>query len=45
MNLTRRRIQSGYRFLLAGCFAIFAVSICSVASAADPLPSWNDGPA
>jgi hypothetical protein len=26
-------------------FAIFAICICSVANAADPLPSWNEGPA
>jgi hypothetical protein len=45
MNYTQRRIQSGLKFLLTGFVAIFAVSICSVASAADPLASWNQGPA
>jgi len=30
--------------VLSSVVAIFAVCICSVASAADPLPSWNDGP-
>ena len=29
------------RVFLYRIFAIFAVSICSVANAADPLPSWN----
>ncbi|RLA00795.1 MAG: haloacid dehalogenase-like hydrolase, partial [Gammaproteobacteria bacterium] len=33
------------KFLLYSFFTIFTVSICSVASAADPLPSWNEGPA
>ena len=44
MKLTQRRIQSGFKYLL---LTIFAVSICSVASAAThgSLPSWNDGPA
>ena len=45
MNYTQRRIQSGLKFLLTGFVAVFAVSICSVASAADPLASWNQGPA
>jgi phosphoglycolate phosphatase-like HAD superfamily hydrolase len=31
--------------LISGFVAIFAVCLCSVANAADPLPSWNDGPA
>ena len=44
MKLMQRRIQSGFKYLL---LTIFAVSICSVASAAThgSLPSWNDGPA
>jgi phosphoserine phosphatase len=33
------------RILLYGFFTIFAVSICSIANAADPLASWNEGPA
>jgi phosphoglycolate phosphatase-like HAD superfamily hydrolase len=45
MNLTQRRTQSGLKFLLTGFVAIFAVCICSVANAADPLASWNEGPA
>jgi phosphoserine phosphatase len=45
MNHTQRRTQSGSRIFLYSIFAIFAVCICSVASAADPLPSWNEGPA
>jgi phosphoglycolate phosphatase-like HAD superfamily hydrolase len=45
MNLIRRQTQSGLKFLLTGFVAIFAVCICSVANAADPLASWNEGPA
>jgi phosphoglycolate phosphatase-like HAD superfamily hydrolase len=45
MNLTQRRNQPGFQFLLFGFFAIFAVCIDSVANAADPLASWNEGPA
>ncbi len=45
MNLTQIRIQSRSYFFLSGCIAIFAVCICSVANAADPLASWNKGPA
>ena len=42
MKPSQHWIQSGFRFLLAG---IFAVSITSVANAADPLPSWSEGAA
>ncbi len=45
MNLNQFRTQYRLRFLLAGFMAIFAVFLCSVAYAADPLPSWNDGTA
>jgi phosphoserine phosphatase len=45
MNLTQRQTQSGFGFLLIDCVAIFAICICSVANAADPLASWNEGPA
>jgi phosphoglycolate phosphatase-like HAD superfamily hydrolase len=45
MNLTQRRTQSNFRFLFAGFVAIFAVCLCSGANAADPLASWNEGPA
>ena len=45
MNLTKHRAQSGSRILLYSFFAIFAVSLCTVVNAADPLPSWNDGAA
>ena len=45
MNLTQRRTPSGSRISLYGILAIFAVSICSVANAADPLVSWNEGAA
>ena len=45
MKLTQRRSQSGLTFLLTGFVAIFAVCLCSVANAAGPLASWNEGPA
>jgi len=45
MNLTQLRAQSRFRFLVYSFVAIFAVCIYSVANAADPLPSWNSGPA
>ncbi len=44
MDHTQSRTQSVSRILLYSFFAFFAVSICSVANAADPLPSWNEGP-
>jgi len=44
MKPTQLRTQSKFRFLISGFVAIFAVCIFSVASAADLLPSWNDGP-
>jgi phosphoserine phosphatase len=45
MNLTKRQTRSGFGFLLINFVAIFAICICSVAHAADPLASWNEGPA
>jgi phosphoglycolate phosphatase-like HAD superfamily hydrolase len=45
MNLTQRRTKSGSKLFLNGFFTIFAICICSVAHAADPLASWNEGPA
>ena len=44
MNLTQCRTRFVSRILLYSFFAFFAVSICSVAGAVDPLPSWNEGP-
>jgi hypothetical protein len=44
MNLAQLRTKLRIQFLLPGLAAIFAVCICSVAIAADALPSWNDGP-
>jgi phosphoglycolate phosphatase-like HAD superfamily hydrolase len=44
MNLTQHRAQSRYRFLLISFVAISAFC-SSFANAADPLASWNDGPA
>ena len=43
MNLSKLLKLSRFRFLLPGFVALFAVCICSVANAADALPSWNDG--
>jgi phosphoserine phosphatase len=45
MNLRKLLKLSRFQFLLFGLLAIFAVCICSVANAADPLASWNEGPA
>jgi phosphoserine phosphatase len=45
MNLVFPLRASQLRFLLSGFVATVAICICSVANAADPLPSWNDGPA
>jgi hypothetical protein len=45
MNLIFRLHASQLRLLLPGFVAILAICICSIANAADPLPSWNDGPA
>ncbi len=45
MKSTQLRTKSGFKYLLNGFFTIFAVCICSVAYAADPLASWNEGPA
>jgi len=44
MNITQHRVQSRYRFLLISFVAISAFC-SSVANAADPLASWNKGPA
>jgi len=35
--------KSKFRFFFAGFVAIFAVFLCAVSYAADPLPSWNAG--
>ena len=45
MNHTQHDTRTGLKFVLKGFITIFAVSICAVANAADPLPSWNEGPA
>ena len=33
------------RLFVSVFVALLSVSVCSVAYAADPLPSWNEGPA
>lgn len=43
MNLTQRRTQSKFRILFAGFAVVLVVCLCSVANAADPLASWNEG--
>ena len=43
MNLIFPLHGSQLRLLLSGFVATLAICICSVANAADPLPSWNDG--
>ena len=45
MNLDQRRTKSLVSFFLHTFIAIFAIGTCSIATAADPLASWNEGPA
>jgi len=45
MNLTQRRAKPLFSFSLHIFVAIFAVGTCSIANAADPLASWNEGAA
>lgn len=45
MNMNKLWNKSKFRFFLSGFVAIFAVFLCAVSYAADPLPSWNDGTA
>ena len=45
MNLNQRRTKSLASFFLHTFIAIFAIGTCSIATAADPLASWNEGPA
>jgi phosphoserine phosphatase len=45
MDKTQRRAPLQFQFFLFGFISIFIASICSVSYAADPLPSWNEGPA
>jgi len=45
MNILQFKLQSRFHFMVAVFVTICAVCIGSVANAADPLPSWNDGTA
>jgi len=45
MNRISLLRASQLRLLLPGLVTIIAICICSVANAADPLTSWNEGPA
>jgi phosphoserine phosphatase len=45
MNKNYLWTQSKFRLLLSGFVVIFAVFLCALAYAADPLPSWNEGSA
>jgi phosphoserine phosphatase len=45
VDLKKFQTESKSRLFLSGFVAIFAVFVCGVANAADPLPSWNEGPA
>jgi phosphoglycolate phosphatase-like HAD superfamily hydrolase len=45
VNLSQRRTMPLFSFFLHTFIAIFAIGTCSVAHAADPLASWNEGPA
>ena len=43
--MSQFRFSSRFHFLASVFVTIFAVCICSVANAADPLSSWNEGAA
>jgi hypothetical protein len=46
MNHTiQHPVSSSFKFLLTALVVTLSVTVCSVASAADPLPSWNEGAA
>jgi hypothetical protein len=45
MTMKRPLIQSQFQFLLTVCTTVLAVFLSSATAAADPLASWNDGPA
>ena len=45
MNMTGFRALARFRLFVSFFVALLLVSICSVSYAADPLPSWNEGPA
>jgi phosphoglycolate phosphatase-like HAD superfamily hydrolase len=45
MNLNQLRNHPRLRSCVSALAVILVVSLCSVANAAGPLPSWNDGPA
>ena len=45
MNMSQFKFLSRFHFLASVFVTIFAVCICSVANAADPLSSWNEGAA
>ncbi len=44
MNHSQFSMLTQYRLAVFGSVACFAVCLCSNSNAADPLPSWNDGP-
>jgi len=45
MNMSQYRFSSRFHLLASVFVTIFTVCICSVANAANPLASWNEGPA
>jgi hypothetical protein len=45
VNPAQHRTRSLVSFFLHTFIAIFAIGTCSIAHAADPLASWNEGPA
>jgi phosphoglycolate phosphatase-like HAD superfamily hydrolase len=45
MTIERPLIQSQFQFLLTVCTAVLTVFLSSATVAADPLASWNEGPA
>jgi phosphoserine phosphatase len=44
MKMTQFRALSRFQLLVSGFVGLLLVSICAVAYAGDPLPSWTNGP-
>ena len=45
MNHSHLPMLSRFRIFVVSTVTCFVVCLCSISNAADPLPSWNDGPA
>ena len=45
MNHSQLPMMTRFRIVVVSTVTCFVVCLCSISNAADPLPSWNDGPA